>query len=196
MSPEKTAPDFHAVASEAATKHLFPTTFAQPRLWFLERLLPGNISYLIPWFLRISGRLNVAALKKNLNEIRERHEALRTTHSGNAGAPVQVVTGTLSMPMPVTVLSRVGHREERARRLRREQSGNPLDLDPGPLVRAQLLRRDEGEHVLFSDYRNPTRGRLKTWYRRTRFKTEVQSKFDMVDFTRKNRQRSRRCVAV
>jgi hypothetical protein len=69
MSPEKTAPDFHPAASEAAARPIFPTTFAQHRLWSLERLLPGNTFYLIPWFLRISGRSNVAALEKSLNEI-------------------------------------------------------------------------------------------------------------------------------
>jgi amino acid adenylation domain-containing protein len=149
MSPDKTAPDFHEVAPQAAAKHIFPTTFAQQRLWFLERLLPGNTSYLIPWFLRISGRLNVAALEKSLNEIVARHEVLRTTLGWKDGAPVQVVTGTLSVPLPVTDLSRLSQPEEEARRLMREESRKPLDLERGPLVRAQLLRLGEQEHVLF-----------------------------------------------
>ena len=149
MSPEKTAPDFHEDASEAAAKHIFPTTFAQQRLWFLERLLPGNTSYLIPWFLRISGRLNVAALEKSLNEIVARHEVLRTTLSWKDGTAVQVVTGRLSVPLPVTDLSRLSHAEEEARRLMREESREPLDLERGPLVRAQLLRLGEEDHVLF-----------------------------------------------
>jgi len=101
MSPEKTAPDFHEVASEAAAQHVFPTTFAHRRLWFLERLLPGKTSYLIPWFLRIWGRLNVTARKKSLNEVGARHEVSPTTLCWKGGTHVRVVPGTLSVPLPV-----------------------------------------------------------------------------------------------
>ncbi|HEY8670269.1 MAG TPA: condensation domain-containing protein, partial [Terriglobales bacterium] len=87
------------------SKYVFPTTFAQQRLWFLEQLQPGSISYLVPWSLRISGKLNLPALEQSLNEIVRRHEVLRTTFSWKDGMPVQVIAGALSIPLPVLDLS-------------------------------------------------------------------------------------------
>jgi amino acid adenylation domain-containing protein len=134
--------------ASAAAKYVFPSTFAQQRLWFLEQLQPGSTSYLIPWSLRISGKLNAEALEHSLNEIVRRHEILRTTFSFKDGAPVQVVAGELSVPMPTVDLSSSAKSEEEAQRLAREEARKPLDLEHGPLVRAQLLRLGEEEHIL------------------------------------------------
>jgi amino acid adenylation domain-containing protein len=131
-----------------AGTYVFPATFAQQRLWFLEQLQPGGVSYLIPWSLRISGNLNVEALGRALNEIVRRHEVLRTTFSFKDGAPVQVVAEKLSVPMALLDLSSRATREEDAKRLALEEANKPLDLEHGPLVRAQLLRLDAEEHVL------------------------------------------------
>src|SRR6267142_1287469 len=58
-----------------------PLSFAQQRLWFLDQLEPGKNFYTIPIAVRISGNLNVTALRQSLDEILRRHEALRTTFS-------------------------------------------------------------------------------------------------------------------
>ena len=47
----------------------FPTSFSQQRLWFLEQLTPGRAVYNIPCALRFKGHLDLAALKKSINEI-------------------------------------------------------------------------------------------------------------------------------
>ncbi|MEM7356431.1 MAG: amino acid adenylation domain-containing protein, partial [Acidobacteriota bacterium] len=56
-----------------------PASFAQSRLWFLDRWLPGNIAYNLPLEVRFQGALSPAALQAALEAIRRRHEALRTT---------------------------------------------------------------------------------------------------------------------
>src|SRR6266478_4982800 len=56
-----------------------PLSFAQQRLWFLDQLDPNATTYNIPWTMRMKGRLNVAALEHALQQIMQRHEALRTT---------------------------------------------------------------------------------------------------------------------
>src|SRR5258708_29467755 len=86
-------------------KYVFPATFAQERVWFLEQLQPGGTSYLIPWSLRLSGNLDPEALQRSLNEITRRHEILRTTFFWKDGAPAQVVAGEISVPMPVLDIS-------------------------------------------------------------------------------------------
>ena len=137
-------------AGEAAVadRYAFPTTFAQQRLWFLEQLQPGGTSYLIPWFLRATGKLNAEALVRSLNQVIERHEILRTTFSWDNGMPVQVVHRALTLDVPLRDISACTSPVREAENLAREEAHQPFDLERGPLVRAQLLRLSEEDHVL------------------------------------------------
>jgi hypothetical protein len=127
---------------------VFPATFAQQRLWFLEQLQPGGTSYLIPWSLRISGKLDPEALRRGLNEIVRRHEILRTTFFWKDGAPVQVVEGELSVAMTVRDFSTRAKPEDAAQTLAFAEARKPFDLERGPLVRAKLLRLAADEYIL------------------------------------------------
>ena len=146
MSLEETVHNPGA-SSASAPKFVFPTTFAQQRLWFLEQLQPGSTSYLIPWSLRIEGALNIGALEKSLREIIQRHEILRTTFAWKDGMPMQVV-GPATFSLPFSDLSSLNQPEQRAEELARAEARVPLDLEHGPLVRAQLLRIGPEVHVL------------------------------------------------
>src|SRR5687767_15967976 len=68
-----------------------PLSFAQERLWFLDRLEPGSATYNIPAARRLGGALDESALERSLSEIVRRHEALRTVFAEVDGAPVQVI---------------------------------------------------------------------------------------------------------
>jgi hypothetical protein len=57
---------------------IFPASFAQQRLWFIDQLVPGNTFYNVPTALRLTGSLNFSALEQTFHEIVRRHEALRT----------------------------------------------------------------------------------------------------------------------
>jgi acyl carrier protein len=127
-----------------------PLSFAQQRLWFLDRLSPEAASYNVPVAYRIEGRLDVGALERSLNRIVERHEALRTTITLAAGEPVQVVSPHSRLALQLTDLGDAppSERLARARAEVEEEGRRPFDLERGPVVRARLLRLGPEEHVL------------------------------------------------
>ncbi|HKH48909.1 MAG TPA: amino acid adenylation domain-containing protein [Thermoanaerobaculia bacterium] len=119
-----------------------PLSFAQQRLWFLDRLRPGDPVYNIPTPLAVTGPLDVAALHRALNAIVERHEGLRTTFGVRDEVPVQLIAPRLALELPVADLSSLPRErgDAEAGRLRDEDELRPFDLAAGPLLRATLLR--------------------------------------------------------
>jgi amino acid adenylation domain-containing protein len=128
-----------------------PLSFAQRRLWLVDRMEPGSPAYNVPAALRLRGALDVAALRASLDALVRRHETLRTTFAERGGAPVQVVHPPAPVPLPVLDLSGLpaAARERRAERLARAEALRPFDLARGPLVRSALLRLGDGDHALF-----------------------------------------------
>jgi amino acid adenylation domain-containing protein len=126
-----------------------PVSFAQTRLWFLDRLEPGSPQYNIPAAVRLTGPLDVEALRGTLQEIVQRHEALRTTFALGSDGPVQVIHAAGDASLPVEDLTSLSGDERQARVERRvsEEARRPFDLSRGPLLRALLLRLGESEHV-------------------------------------------------
>jgi hypothetical protein len=139
-------------------------SFAQQRLWIIDRLEPGSASYNIPLSLRLSGRLDVPALLAAMAEVVRRHEALRTTFatfSASDGSPVQVVhppsAGAAGAAQPGAVVDLAAlptlpplptvERDRELRRLAAEEAARPFDLQRGPLVRLTLIHLGPAEHV-------------------------------------------------
>jgi amino acid adenylation domain-containing protein len=128
-----------------------PLSFAQQRLWFLDQWQPRNPAYNIPSATRLTGRLDVAALRGSLDEVVRRHESLRTIFvvAEADGGPLQVIAPPESLPMPMVDLAALpaAVREAEVGRLVEEEGERPFDLAGDRLVRATLLRCGPEEHV-------------------------------------------------
>jgi amino acid adenylation domain-containing protein/non-ribosomal peptide synthase protein (TIGR01720 family) len=127
-----------------------PLSFSQLRLWFLDQLVPGSASYLIPMAVRLKGALDVGALEASLRELMRRHEILRTSFVSVEGQPSQVIAPELAVMLPLVSLKDVDEREREAlaHRFIFEESQTPFDLSRAPLWRAKLLSLESDDHVL------------------------------------------------
>ncbi|MET0398243.1 MAG: non-ribosomal peptide synthase/polyketide synthase, partial [Longimicrobiaceae bacterium] len=127
-----------------------PLSFAQQRLWLVDRMQPGGSAYNMSVGLRLRGRLDAALLERTLSEIVRRHEALRTVIREEDDEPVQVVLPEGRVRIPLLDLGGLAP-EPRGRELRLRaaaESSRPFDLARGPLLRVTLLRLAPEEHAL------------------------------------------------
>ncbi|MBV8235529.1 MAG: non-ribosomal peptide synthetase, partial [Acidimicrobiia bacterium] len=127
-----------------------PLSSAQARLWFLDRLDGPTPNYNMPGMLRLTGALDLDALRASLRAIRDRHETLRTRFLLRGDEPVQVIEPPGDFPLPVSDLTALDaeSREATFRRLVSEEAARPFDLPLGPLLRAHLVRLGERAHAL------------------------------------------------
>src|SRR5689334_13892974 len=127
-----------------------PLSFAQQRLWFLDQYEPDNILYILADAIRLKGALNVTALEQSLNVIVRRHEALRTTFCIVDDRPVQVIHKVWDLNLtPIELRESSAEKKEAiAARLATEEAKKPFNLAKGPLLRVELLRLAEDDHVL------------------------------------------------
>ncbi len=118
-----------------------PPSFAQARLWFLDRLSPGRAVYNVPIALKLDGPLSARAMWRTLREIELRHESVRTVFKVQDGDPYQVVRPP-SLRLPVIDLSALPANYTRtvAEKVANHEARLSFDLAAGPLMRTRLLR--------------------------------------------------------
>src|SRR4051812_35912133 len=125
-----------------------PLSFAQQRLWFLERMGDLGSTYHIPTGLRLGRELDGAALRRALDAMLARHEALRTTFVEVEGEPVQRIAEESRFHLLEHDLGEHPDAAAELRRLAAEEAGAPFDLEHGPLIRGRLVRLPADDHVL------------------------------------------------
>ena len=128
---------------------VFPTSYAQRRMWFMDQFEPGSPYYNIPMAMRLKGKFDYKIFERTINEIIRRHESLRTTFASIDGNPVQVITESFTLDMPIIDLSGVQTENEiRIKDLAREEARKPFDISKLPLLRVSILRINEEDNVV------------------------------------------------
>ncbi|MEU4411272.1 amino acid adenylation domain-containing protein, partial [Streptosporangium sp. NPDC023963] len=122
-----------------------PLSFAQRRLWFLGELEGPSATYDIPMVLRLTGELDVDALRAALHDVVGRHEVLRTVFGGTDGRPYQRIlpAGDVVVELPVVPATRDG-----LRRAVGAVAGHVFDLAAEIPLRSWLFHVSPREHVL------------------------------------------------
>ncbi|NBD17974.1 MAG: amino acid adenylation domain-containing protein [Cyanobacteria bacterium] len=133
------------------TDRALPLSFAQQRLWFLDRLEPDSPAYNLAAKVNIEGPLNVRAMEQTINAIIQRHEVWRTNFTANEqGQPRQIIASTRTIAIPLVDLGHLSpfQQEWEVSRLATQQAKTPFNLEQGPLLRATLLRLNPNKHIM------------------------------------------------
>ncbi len=140
--------EIREILRHCANRSSLPLSFAQQRLWFLDRLQPENPFYNIAIAAELKGQLNIPALKQSFNEIVRRHEALRTNFVNVFGTPTQIIATTLDLPLPIVDLRHLPENERKleAEKLAVQEAKTPFNLTEDTLLRVTLLQLGETEH--------------------------------------------------
>ncbi|WP_051637413.1 non-ribosomal peptide synthase/polyketide synthase [Rhodococcus sp. UNC363MFTsu5.1] len=122
-----------------------PLSLAQQRMWFLNRFDTASAVNNIPLALRLSGRLDTAALRAAVADAVERHESLRTVYPDSDAGPCQVILPA-DQAVQELVPVPVGEDEVLARVIELASTG--FDVTTEVPLHVRLLRVSETEHVL------------------------------------------------
>ncbi|MEV6979174.1 amino acid adenylation domain-containing protein, partial [Kitasatospora sp. NPDC093806] len=125
----------------------YQPSFAQHRMWFLDRLAGGRSAEYIAspmWF--VHGSLERPELERALERLLGRHAALRTRFVERDGAPHALV----AEQSPVRIDWREAADAAEVARQAEEVAGRPFDLATGPLLRIVVWRLSATEHVLLA----------------------------------------------
>ncbi|WP_430445626.1 MAG: non-ribosomal peptide synthase/polyketide synthase [Pseudomonas piscis] len=118
-------------------------SYAQERQWFLWQLEPESSAYHVPSALRLKGLLDRAALQRSFDTLMARHESLRTHLHQDGERAVQVIGAQASVEIACADTD-----EDNLKSRVQALIARPFDLQQGPLLRVQLLRLAEDDHVL------------------------------------------------
>ncbi|WP_052061456.1 non-ribosomal peptide synthase/polyketide synthase [Rhodococcoides fascians] len=122
-----------------------PLSPAQQRYWFLNQFDTTSSVDNIPFAVRLSGELDVAALQSAVRDVVERHESLRTRYPDSAQGPFQQVLSASEVPMDLAVRDVAGANVVTAVT---EFFTRGFDVTVEVPVDARVFRVDENEHVL------------------------------------------------
>ncbi|MBW5420530.1 amino acid adenylation domain-containing protein [Streptomyces sp. BG9H] len=122
-----------------------PLSFAQLRLWFLDRVEGPSGTYNIPIGVRLSGTLDRDALRAAVSDVVARHEVLRTLYPDTGGKPRQHVLAPDAVAVPLEVVTAT---EGGLAEALRESARRGFDLAGELPFRASLFALSDTEHVL------------------------------------------------
>ncbi|MGW7574649.1 amino acid adenylation domain-containing protein [Streptomyces sp. NPDC054765] len=136
-----------------------PLSFGQQRLWFLYDYESQGSEYNSALGLRLTGPLDLPALRAAVTALSSRHESLRTTFGSRDGHGLQIVHEPGEVPLRLIDVGarneapeeQTAGRDAELERVLRAELSEPFDLRAGPVLRTLLIRLADQDHVLVLD---------------------------------------------
>ncbi|MCY8372394.1 non-ribosomal peptide synthase/polyketide synthase, partial [Bacillus haynesii] len=135
----------YASIAQAEEKEYYALSSAQRRLYILNQIEPGGLSYNMPFAMKIAGDFDVDRFEDAFRQLIERHEALRTAFVMVDGEPVQKIEKEVDFKVKYGRLGQ-DRLEEKIKAFIK-----PFALEKAPLLRAEVLKAGGDEHVLMLD---------------------------------------------
>ncbi|UXI66227.1 non-ribosomal peptide synthetase [Tahibacter amnicola] len=127
-----------------------PLSYGQQQLMLVDRLGGGSRQFNIQGVFRAEGVLDLAALRRAVHRIAQRHEVLRTNIVELGGAFFQFANAEFEVPCRHADLSALpaGEQAQALAALIREDAEAPFDLEQDLMLRMQVVRLSEREHAI------------------------------------------------
>jgi glycosyltransferase involved in cell wall biosynthesis len=127
-----------------------PLSYAQQRLWLIDKMEPGNTTNNLLFGLRLKGELNKQVVRNCINTIVSRHEILRTRFPERQGIAIQQILEESSVRLNEIDLRELPtmERERAARKIAEEEAATAFNLKEEPTLRVKLLEIGDHDHVL------------------------------------------------
>lgn len=150
LSPEEKRALLAKLLVAQSKNKMLAMSFAQERLWFLDRLEPMNFAYNISTGFVLEGNLNLEYLEQSINEIAKRHESLRTSFEIVANQTLQVIKENRSLSLTKIDLSQIPVEKQEAEvsAICLKEASEPFDLSSWPLLKVKLFFLSENKHIL------------------------------------------------
>ncbi|WP_055108263.1 non-ribosomal peptide synthetase [Paenibacillus ihumii] len=148
MLPEAAETGYEAI-SPVEPRAYYPASSVQKRLYAISQLEGAEVSYNIPQVLEITGELDEERFEQALQQLIRRHDSLRTSFELIEGELVQRVQDVDAVCAGLSLKPEAASEEEAAARV--QAFIQPFKLSEAPLLRAELLKLEEGRHLLLLD---------------------------------------------
>jgi amino acid adenylation domain-containing protein len=129
-----------------------PLSFAQQRLWFLDRIEPNSSSYNIPEAVRLTGFLDVQILQQALDAIVSHHETIRTNYLTVDDNPIQVIHPPAPLQLEIVDLQHAPDTEQQAQiqAYLHQSSRKPFNLATDLMLRCSLVQLAPNQHIFLA----------------------------------------------
>ncbi|WP_375467717.1 amino acid adenylation domain-containing protein [uncultured Nostoc sp.] len=125
-----------------------PATESQKEIWASVKMGDAaNCAYNESQSLRLRGELDVKVFQSGVEELVQRHEALRTTFSTNGNILCIVASRQIEIPIIDLSSLELQEQQEKLASILRQEVEQPFDLEHGPLFRAKIVKLQLQEHL-------------------------------------------------
>ena len=137
------------VKQQATINTELPLSFAQKRLWFIDRLEEGSPEYNMPTALKCKGLFDVKAAEQAITQIIKRHHVLRTHFAENREGPVQIINEQFDFHLKQIDLTDLSPQQQQIElaELARQDRQKIFDLTGDIMIRASYLKLSDEDGV-------------------------------------------------
>ncbi len=133
----------------AGESEYYQLSFAQKRLWVLDKIEKLKYVYNVPLAIRVREEVDINALKQSFKDLTTKHESLRSIFAEKDGEPRQIIVKDNDIPVVFNDLSGKENPDTAALDFISSEAERAFDLWEFPLLRFYLIKISTANYILF-----------------------------------------------